>query len=162
MGEIARYQGYIILKTTLDGFLKEAHECVHTVMAEAVKVDKELKKCKQRLELAGAYHKIADHFNCHFPLPIPTRQPSIQSPLLEPPACTSHSPDYIPMDPTNPCGPVEMPVLADEPRGQKRKCCFRCKSTDHTVSQCPATRKNKKCTKCGSITHKTGDTQSRR
>ena len=59
------------------------------------------------------------------------------------------------MDPTNPHGPVEMPVLADEPRGQKRKCCFRCKSTNHTVSQCPATCKNKKCTKCGSITHKT-------
>ena len=59
------------------------------------------------------------------------------------------------MDPTNPRGPVEMPVLADEPRGQKRKHCFKCRSTDHMVSQCPAPRKNKKCTKCGSINHKT-------
>ena len=125
------------------------------VMAEAVKVDEELKKCKQCLELARAYHKIANHFNRHFPLPIPAHQPPLQSSLLEPPTRTSHSPNYIPMDPTNPCGLVEMPVLTDEPRGQKRKRCFRCKSTDHSMSHCPVTRKNKKCTKCGSITHKT-------
>ena len=48
-----------------------------------------------------------------------------------------------------------MPVLADEPRGQKRKRCFKCRSTDHMVSQCPAPCKNKKCIKCGSIDHKT-------
>ena len=63
--------------------------------------------------------------------------------------------NYIPMNPTNPCGAVEMPVLADEPRGLKRKRCFRCKSINHTVSQCPATRKNKKYIKCRSATHKT-------
>ena len=51
-GKITRYRGYAKLKTTLDSFLKEASERVRTVMAEAVKVDKELKKCKQRLELA--------------------------------------------------------------------------------------------------------------
>ena len=45
-GEIARSWGYAKLKTTLDGFLKEAHDQVRSVMAEAVKVDKELKKCK--------------------------------------------------------------------------------------------------------------------
>ena len=82
MGEIARYRGYAKLKTTLDGFLKEANEHVCTVMAEAVKVDEELKKCKQHLELAGAYHEIANHFNLHFPLPTPPRQIPIQSPLL--------------------------------------------------------------------------------
>ena len=155
MGKIARYRGYAKLKNTLEGFLKEAHERVRTLIAEVVKVNKELKKCKQHLELAGAYHKIADHFDRHFPLPIPNHQPSIQSPLLEPPTQTSHSPDYIPMNPTNPHGPVEMPVLADEPRGQKRKHCFKCRSIDHIVSQCPVPHKNKKCTKCGSITHKT-------
>ena len=48
-----------------------------------------------------------------------------------------------------------MPVLANEPRGQKRKRCFKCRSTDHMVSQCPVPHKNKKCTKCGSIDHKT-------
>ena len=99
--------------------------------------------------------EIAGYFDRHFPLPVPARQPTITSPLLEPPTRTTHSPDYIPMDPTNPQGPVEMPVLADEPRGQKRKRCFKCKSTDHVVSQCPVPRKNKKCTKCGSIDHKT-------
>ena len=97
MGKIARYWGYAKLKKTLDRFLKEAHERVRTVMAEAVKVDEELKKCKQRLELAGAYHEIADHFDCHFPLSIPTHQPSIQSPLLKPPTRTSHSLNYIPV-----------------------------------------------------------------
>ena len=102
MGEITRYRGYAKLKTTLDGFLKEVHSCVHQVMAEVVKVDEELKKCKQCLKLARAYHEIADHFDCHFPLPThPPRSP-IQSSLLEPPACSSQSPEYIPMDPTNP------------------------------------------------------------
>ena len=154
-GEIARYRGYTKLTKTLEGFLKEARERTQTVMAKLVKVEEEFKKCKQRLELARAYHEITDYFDRHFPLPTPIRQPTIQSPLLEPPTRTNHSPDYIPMDPTNPRGPVEMPVLANEPRGQKRKRCFKCKSVDHMVSQCPVPCKNKKCTKCGSITHKT-------
>ena len=126
-GEITRYRGYAKLTSTLEGFLKEARERTRTVMAELVKVEEELKKCKQRIELAGGYHEIAGYFDRHFPLPVQLCQPTIQSPLLEPPTRTDHSPNYIPMDPINPRGPVEMPVLADEPRGQKRKCCFRCK-----------------------------------
>ena len=101
-GKIARYRGYAKLMNTLEGFLKEARERTKTVMKELVKVEEEFKKCKQRLELAGAYHEIANHFDRHFPLPTPIRQSTIQSPLLEPPMRTTHSPDYIPMDPTNP------------------------------------------------------------
>ena len=153
-GEIARYRGYAKLKTTLDGFLKEAHSRVCQVMAEVVKVDEELKKCKQRLKLAGAYHEIANHFDHHFPLPTCPHHSPIQSSLLEPPAHPSQSPDHLPMDPTNPHGPVEMPVLANEPRGLKRKCCFQCKSTNHILSKCPNTHKNSKCIKCRSSTHK--------
>ena len=90
-GEITRYRGYAKLMNTLEGFLKEAREWTRTVMAELVKVEEEFNKCKQRLELAGAYHEIADYFDRHFPLPIPVHQPTIQSPLLEPPTHTSHS-----------------------------------------------------------------------
>ena len=99
-GKIARYRGYAKLMNTLEGFLKEARKWTRTVMAELVKVEEEFKKCKQCLKLAGVYHKIADHFDCHFPLPI--CQPTILSPLLKPPTRTTQSPDYIPMDPTNP------------------------------------------------------------
>ena len=91
-GEITRYRGYAKLVTTLEGFLKEARERTKMVMKELVKVEEEFKKCKQRLELAGSYHEIADYFDCHFPLPIPNRQPTIQSPLLEPPTRTTTSP----------------------------------------------------------------------
>ena len=51
-GEITRYRGYAKLVTTLEGFLKEARERTKTVMKELVKVEEELKKSKQRLEMA--------------------------------------------------------------------------------------------------------------
>ena len=92
-GEITRYCGYAKLTSMLEGFLKGARERTRTIMAELVKVEEELKKCKQHIELAGAYHKIAGYFDRHFPLPVQLRQPTIQSPLLEPPTRTNHSPD---------------------------------------------------------------------
>jgi hypothetical protein len=102
---------------------------------------------KNRLERANIYEELNRRFRLS--PSTPAQYHTLESQLLEPP---SSSPDALPIRPCH-GGPVEMPILADVPTRRRR--CFRCKSTEHVVGQCPHRKKNCKCTNCGTTGHHT-------
>ena len=144
-GEINRYRGRRETKEILDKMLKDTTERQGKILQELVVVEHDLEQVMRRLERADAYRELESQFRLTFPLPTQPRH--YQSPLTEPPVAS-------PMPP-RPRGPVEMPILAgEEPKGRRRSRCYRCKSREHKVSQCPARRRNEKCVNCGDTEHR--------
>ena len=88
------------------------------------------------LEAANAYDKLERQFCLANPIPV-----------------CPQSQELVPLRP-HACGPVEMPVLADQETGCRTPRCFRCKSTSHIVQMCPKQRRVQKCTKYGEPGHK--------
>src|ERR1700733_5736158 len=144
-GEINRYRGRRETKEILDKMLKDTTERQGKLLRELIVVEHDLEQVMRRLERADAYRELESQFRLTFPLPTQPRH--YQSPLTEPPVAS-------PMPPC-PRGPVEMPILAgEEPKGRRRSRCYRCKSREHKVSQCPARRRNEKCVNCGDTKHR--------
>jgi hypothetical protein len=133
-GEINRLRGSLDLRDTLTSLLRDAQKRVGEIQTELVSVEHTLVGVKTRLEMANVHQELETVFRRSFPIPIPPRQSPERQPLT-----------------LRRQGPLEMPTLME---GERRKRCFRCKSTEHKVRQCTSTRKNTKCVRCGERSHR--------
>ena len=115
---------------------RETQDSAHKIEQELLIVEEALRMSMRHLEAANAHDELERNFRLASPIPIRPR-----------------SQELVPLRP-HACGPVEIPVLADQDTGRRTPRCYRCKSTSHLVQLCPKQHRVRKCTKCGKQGHK--------
>jgi hypothetical protein len=129
-GELNRFRGKDDLCNTLREMLSDAQRRVGKLQERLVKEREELAQSMHRLEEANVYEELDRYYRLAFPIPIPPR----------------HSPVITAMEPRT-RGPVEFPILMDEPRKKMRSRrntrCFKCNKYGHKKSECMAYKPRK-------------------
>jgi hypothetical protein len=129
-GELNRFRGKDDLCNTLREMLSDAQRRVGELQERLVKEREELAQSMRRLEEADVYEELDRYYRLAFPTPIPPR----------------HSPEITAMEPRAK-GPVEFPILMDEPkkktRSRRNTRCFKCNKYGHKKSDCTAYKPRK-------------------
>ncbi len=126
-GEINRFRGKRALVDTLEHLHQGAQKQVNNITKELIGTERDLAKCKVRLELANTHQELQDLHTQSFP------------PIPHPPM---HSPTATPLPPQQ-GGLAEMPILHNSEHCTH---CYRCHSLDHMIKVCPKScSKSHKC-----------------